>query len=274
MLKLVKIAVPLLAISIAGLSSAVCGASPADSALGNPLSAALSAPGPEPTPVPARRSGSESKVGFGVTVSLLGAGFEVATPITSKMNLRGGFNAFNYNRNYSKDGINYAGKLDWRSGEMHLDWFPFRGGFHLSPGVMLYNGNKVTATAAVPAGQTFTLNNVSYVSSATSPVNGTGTLGFNKAAPTFLVGFGNLVPRSGRHWSVLFDIGVAYQGTPKAALALTGSACVPPGQVACSNVATDPQVQTNLQAEQTKINNDLKLFKFYPLISLGFGFNF
>ncbi len=95
-----------------------------------------------------------SRIGIGVKVSTLGAGLEVATPLGRKFNLRGGLNLFRYSRPITNDGIHYQGQLKFQSGEAHLDWFPF-GGFHVSPGVLFYNGNELTATAMVPGGQTF-----------------------------------------------------------------------------------------------------------------------
>src|SRR5947207_835263 len=80
-------------------------------------------------------------------------------------------------------GITYKGNVTFRSVNAMLDFFPFAGGFHISPGALLYNGNQVTADATVPAGQTFTLNNVDYRSSATNPIVGNGKLALNKAAP-------------------------------------------------------------------------------------------
>ena len=93
---------------------------------------------------------STSRVGIGIKMSLLGAGVEVATPITGHSNLRAGFNAFSYDRTFHSDGIAYAGQLRFRSVEAHYDWFPFGGAFHVSPGVLAYNGNQFTANASVP----------------------------------------------------------------------------------------------------------------------------
>ena len=56
-------------------------------------------------------------------------------------------------------------------------------------------------------GQSFTLNNVTYVSDAASPVTGTGKLTFYKTAPMLLLGFGNLVPRGKWRFSMSFDFG-------------------------------------------------------------------
>src|ERR1041385_5266408 len=100
----------------------------------------------------------------GIKLSLLGIGGEVAVPITGKMDIRGGFNGFSYDRKFDKDGVSYAGHLNFRSAEAHCDWFPFGGSFHASPGMLVYNGNKITADASVAGGQTFDLNDTTYAS--------------------------------------------------------------------------------------------------------------
>lgn len=211
-------------------------------------------------------------VGVGVKVSTLGIGGEVALPVARRANARFGFNAFNYNHTFNKDGVTYKGALDLRSAQALFDIFPF-GALHLSPGVLLYNGNKVNANASVPGGQSFTLNGTSYVSDAASPVSGTGKLTFYKAAPMFLLGLGNLVPRSDRRFSLSFEVGAAYQGPPRAALALTGNACDSTG-LNCRAISSDPTIQSNIQAEQAKINKSASPFRFYPVVAFGVGYKF
>lgn len=211
-------------------------------------------------------------VGIGAKFSTLGAGFDVALPISNRANIRGGFNALEYGRDFLDNGVTYKGNLSFRSVNALLDFFPFGGGFHISPGALLYNGNQVTANANVPAGQTFTLNNVNYRSSATDPLVGTGKLALNKAAPMVLIGFGNLVPRT-KHFSASFEAGVVFQGTPQTTLTFTGSACDPTG-LNCRNVATDPTIQSNIQAQQKKISDDVKILQYYPVVSFGIGYRF
>jgi hypothetical protein len=216
-----------------------------------------------------------STVGIGVDVSTLGIGFQVATPMAQKLNLRGGGSFFTYNAgSYTGDGITYTGQLQLRSGEALLDWFPFGGGFHLSPGVQFYNGFNASATLVVPGGQNFTLNSVSYTSSNAAPITGTATLGANKVAPMFMFGFGNLVPRR-KHFSVLTEVGFAYQGDVQVGFALAGNACNSGTQVNCQNVATNSTIQSNVMAQKTVIQNDVDPYaKFYPIIRLGFGYKF
>jgi hypothetical protein len=235
--------------------------------------AAVAAPEASSDPAPKRPGQvSSSRIGIGVKLSTLGVGVEVATPLTSKLNVRGGFNFFRYSRSITNDGVVYDGHLHLQSGEAHLDWFPF-GGFHVSPGLLFYNGNAVTATAAVPGGNTITLGGTQYESDPAAPVTGTGNLDFIKVAPSIMVGVGNLIPRNGRHYSFLFEVGGAYQGAARVALNFAGNVCDTTGTI-CRPISSDPTVQANIQAQQLKIKNDLNPYRFYPVISGGVGFNF
>jgi hypothetical protein len=215
---------------------------------------------------------NSSKVGIGLKISDLGVGVEAAVPLLAKANLRGGVNYFQYNRAMTNDGIHYAGQLQFRSAEAHFDWFPI-GGLHVSPGVLFYNGNQLTATAAVPGGQNFTLSGTSYKSDPLAPVTGSGKLDFVKVSPSIMVGVGNLIPRSGRHFSFLFEVGGAYQGSARVALNLTGNVCDPTTGLACVPTS-NPTVQANILAQQQKLSKDVNPYRFFPVISTGIGFNF
>ena len=229
---------------------------------------------PEASEPAAKRPGqkSSSKVGIGVKFSTLGVGIEAATPLTYKLNLRGGFNFFRYSRGITNNGIQYAGHLHFQSGEAHLDWFPL-GGFHISPGLLFYNGNSLVASAAVPGGQTFSLGGTTYMSDPTAPVTGTGKLDFVKVAPSLMVGLGNLIPRNGRHFSFLFEVGAVYQGSARVALNFAGNVCDQTGTI-CGPIASDPTVQANIVSQQQKIQKDVNPYRFFPVISGGIGFNF
>jgi hypothetical protein len=214
-----------------------------------------------------------SRMGIGVKISTLGAGIEVATPLARKFNLRGGFNMFRYSRPITNNGIHYTGQLQFQSAEAHLDWF-LLGGFHVSPGVLFYNGNRLTATASVPGGQTFTVGGTSYESDPAAPINGTGKMDFVKVSPSIMLGIGNLIPRNGRHFSFLFEVGGAYQGSARVALNLAGNICAPGNLATCRSIASDSTAQANILAQQVKIQNDVNPYRFFPVLSLGVGFNF
>src|SRR3981189_1945946 len=235
----------------------------------SPDSSAAEAPAP---PAPSKQSSeSHFPIRRGANVPAHRSAGEVAVGLSQRSNVRFGFNAFSYGHTFDKDGATYKGTLDLRSAQATYDIFPVHW-FHISPGVLLYNGNKVNAKVSVPGGQTFTLSNTTYLSDAADPVSGTGKLTVYKAAPMVLFGFGNLVPPRG-HFSATFEIGAAYQGPPRVALSLGGTACDSSGFF-CRSIASDPTIQSNIAAEQTTLNKSASPYKLYPLLSFGFGYRF
>jgi hypothetical protein len=239
---------------------------------GAPIPAAL---GAATMPASATQPGAFSRVGIGVKVGILGAGVEVATPLSYHLNVRAGGNFMNYSDSLTTDGITYNASLRFRSAEASVDWFPRAGGFHISPGALLYNGNQITGAANVPGGSTFTLNGTTYTSSTTDPVTGNGGVTLNKMAPKLTVGWGNLVPRGERHFTFPVELGFAYVGDPKVAVNLAGNACYTyQGTPYCSDVATNAMIQSNLAAQVQKLNKDAADARFFPLLSLGFAYRF
>ncbi len=210
-------------------------------------------------------------VGIGAKASTLGLGGEAAFPVMRRANVRVGFNAFNYDRTVDRDGINYAGTLGLRSLQATFDFFPF-GSFHLSPGVLIYNGNNFSAVPSIPLGKTVNIGTGSYITDPANPLRGTAKLDFSKTAPMILIGWGNLVPRH-KHFSVSTDFGIAYHGTPTATLNFVGGVCSPSG-ANCRAISSDPTVQANIQSEVNKLNHDASPYKVYPIISIGFGYKF
>lgn len=213
-------------------------------------------------------------VGIAIKVGLAGPGVEIATPLSQKWNLRGEFNYIKVSPSFDSDGIHYSGDLKFQSSRIHADFFPWAGSFRISPGVTVYNGNHVNAAALVPGGTKFTLDDQDYQSSAVDPIRGNATLDFGRTvAPNLTVGFGNLIPRKGGHWSVPFEIGAEFVGQPKLTLNLSGTACQV-NTVNCFNAATDPQFQSNVRGEEQQINDDLKALQVFPILSIGVGYRF
>jgi hypothetical protein len=245
--------------------------SPDSSAVSAPASTAARAAAAPAAPA---KESSEGRIpiGVGVKVSMLGIGGEVAIAVSHRTNVRFGFNVFSYGHTFDKDGVTYKGNLDLRSAQATYDMFLFKG-LHVSPGVLFYNGNQVSANASVPGGRTFTLSNTNYVSAAADPVNGTGKLTVYRTAPMLLLGIGNLVPRSSSHFSTSLEIGAVYQGPPRVTLNLGGSACDSTG-LFCRAISSDPTIQSNIAAEQAKLSKSASPYKFYPVLSFGVGYKF
>jgi len=218
-------------------------------------------------------SNSLPRFGVGVKAGSLGIGVQAGTALAQRINLRGGANFFNYNDSLTKDGIVFNGSLQLRSVEAKLDVFLI-GGFRVTPGLLLYNDNKVTATGTVPNGSSVSFGGTRYFSNPNDPLRGTAGVSFQRFAPSLGIGFGNLLPRSARHWSLSTDLGVVFGGAPQFALGFAGSACAQNNTTTCQPVATTPSVSANVEAERVKIQGDLNSFKYYPEASIMFGWKF
>jgi hypothetical protein len=217
-----------------------------------------------------------SRVGFDSHAGLGGIGFDVATPLSRRFNIRAGSDFFGYSTTFQDQGANVAANLRMRSGHGSLDWFPFGGHFRLSPLVVFANNNRAKATALVPAGSTITLNGQDYISSFTDPLHGGGSVDFRKAAPGFSLGMGNVIPRTSNHLSFPLEVGFYYAGQPGLKVNFTGSACDPtqPPAIGCESVDLDLGFQQNLAEFITRYNHNLSYASFFPIFSVGFGYAF
>ena len=216
---------------------------------------------------------SQTIGGAGVKLSTLGIGFDGAVAATDRSNVRVGVNFFNFNHDFDNDGITLAAHLKLRSVTAQFDWFPTGGGFHVSPGLMIYNGNRVEATASVPGGQQFTLGNDRLLSNPSNPVNGDARVSFSKVAPEITIGWGNIAARGDRRWSIPVELGVVFSRAPTGTLSLGGSACLTNG-TNCRNVATEPVLQADVRQQEANLNDDLEVLKVIPVFSIGFGYRF
>jgi hypothetical protein len=220
-----------------------------------------------PTIAPELRPFRSYAVGF--KASTLGAGFEIATPLAGRINLRSGFNFFAFNDPFSIDGVNYTARLHLQSSQTTLDWFV--GGFHISPGI-LYVKNSMSAPAFVGPGQTFVLGTQTFLNSVDDPVTGTSSVIFPRTfAPLLLLGYGNLLPRSGEHLSLPVEVGVAYTGDAQINVSLNGTACVTNG---CVNFSQNADAQKFLKQEIQILNEDLKHYPVFPIVSVGLAYRF
>ena len=225
----------------------------------------------EPAAPTAPSSKDSGVFAFGVKTSLFGVGAELAARATHRTNVRAGFNILGYSRGFNKDGVTYDAHLAFRTIEAHYDIFPRAGGFHVSPGILAYLGNPITASALIPGNKSFTLGGHTYFSDPSQPASANGRINFNQVSPIATIGWGNLVHRDSKRFTVSFEVGAAFQGSPKSTLNFGGNVCDAPSSN-CRSVASDPTVQSNIVSEQGKINKSMAPFKVYPIISLGFGY--
>lgn len=195
-----------------------------------------------------------STIGIGLKASTLGAGLELVGHVSPHFNVRGVANGLNISRNTTQSNVAYDGKLNLFTAGVIVDYLPFtHSGFRLSLGG-LYDNNKLSLIGT-PTGGNYVINNNTYTAAQVGSLYSSVT--FNKFAPYVGIGYGNAVADTGLSFS--FDLGVLYQGSPKATLAATGSA---------AGLAAD------VQAEQAQLQSDLKNYKLWPVLGLGLDYSF
>jgi len=205
----------------------------------------------------------------GFRAGTLGTGIEIATPLAGRINLRSGFNFFAFTDPYSMDGVNYDARMRLQSSQTTLDWFV--GKFHISPG-FLYFKSGMTAPNSVGPGRTFVLGTQTFLNSVDDPVTGSSSVIYPRTfAPLLLFGYGNLLPRSGEHLSLPIEVGVAYTGAPLINVALNGTACVTDG---CVNFSQNADAQKFLKQEIQILNEDLKHYPVFPIVTVGLAYRF
>ena len=208
-----------------------------------------------------------------LTLGTGGIGLDLATPLTSKLNLRAGAAFLNYTTSFTVDTIPIDGTLHLTSASAAVDWFPTGRSFHISPGITLYNDTTYNALIFIPGNQVVTLNDQNYTSDPADPIHGTAFLRFgNRVAPRLTVGWGNVIRHRTAGLTFPVDIGIEYITPPTALFVLAGSSCDSTGS--CDPIQSDPATQQNILEQQTEIVNELHPLRFFPILSIGISYKF
>jgi len=194
---------------------------------------------------------------LGIRGGTLGAGVELSHAFGRRTGVRLNADGFNFSRTATQDNIQYDMKLKLQTASLLGDWYPFASNFRISAGAML-NRNKFTLKGQ-PTGGTYTINGVTYNAAEVGSFD--AQVDFNKAAPYVGIGYGRPI-NSGL--SLTFDLGVMFQGTPKSQINVTCTGTTP----SCSTL------QSDAAAEQARLDDSLRNFKYYPVVSLGLAYTF
>ena len=205
--------------------------------------------GPDATPALAQG------VTGSVHVGTLGIGAQVATPLASRINFRGGIDFQPVNIQATVEEVDLDVELPAATVTAVFDLYPNESGFRLSAGVLYFGGSL--GLEGAPTEDVELGNNV-YTQAQVGTIR--GSLGTSRLAPYTGIGYGNSV---GTGFGFALDIGIAYHGTPEFSLEATGP------------VSSDPQFRMDLDAETESANEDLPgVASVYPVLKLGFSYGF
>jgi hypothetical protein len=189
----------------------------------------------------------------------LGLGVEMRYLIDSKVAIRGDINKFSYLMDGVAFGDNrYNLKAELESGGIIIDYRPWKEWFRLSTGVYK-NNSSVKGDMELTTGN-LKFGDRLYPSLQIGSVE--ATVDINDVNP--YMGIGLASKRRGG-WNFVADIGVLYIGEPKVKLK---------GTTAKGFEGLQPLLDEAVKAEEKKLNDELKDYKWYPVISVGMQYRF
>lgn len=185
--------------------------------------------------------GAVQAAGIGVRAGTTGIGADVAFGIAPTLSARVGYSALKWSRDVETSSVDYDGRLELSNLNGMIDFHPLGPVFRITGGVIL-NDNKYDVRGTLGG----------------RAVRGTVEPG-RSAAPYLGVGWGTV---AGTGINFYADIGVMFQGSPKARLSAD---CSGLGSAQCSSLVAD---------EQARLEDELKRFKYYPVLNLGLTIGF
>ncbi len=207
---------------------------------------------------------AQAEFGIYGKAGTFGFGGGIGYGITDTLTVRLGYTAFDYDADVETDDVDYDAEAKIGGGELMLDWHPFGGSFRLTGG-LIKNRNKIDVDAKLNQA-TIEINNEIYDTSDLGSLN--GTVDFKSTAPYFGIGWGNVAGKDG-NFHFVADIGVVFQGS--ADVKLQGG-CTATAQ-ALSPTECDA-LQSDIQAEEKELNDEVSDYKQWPVISIGLGYRF
>lgn len=203
-------------------------------------------------------SDSGINLALGARISTLGIGPEISIGFSDYLTTRVSAHWGKFSVDGDTNDVKYDADMNLASGLATMEWNVFGGGFHVDVGVIAHD-NYVEATAKPIAG-TFTFNGVTYTTAQAGNVSGDVDFD-NSVAPYLGIGWGNPVDED-TNWTFFVNLGVVFQGSPDVTLKATGT------------LANDPTFQQNLKLEEEELEDELKNFKYYPVVTLGMTYKF
>jgi hypothetical protein len=191
-------------------------------------------------------AGSAQAAGIGVRVGTTGLGADVAWDVAPTLSARLGYSGGSFDYDTSTSAVSYDGKVKFSSINTFLDFAPLGPLFRLTGGFV------------------FSDSKYDVVGNAAGGISVSGTVEPGKSAAPYLgIGYGRV---SGAGVNFYADLGVIFQGSPTASL--TANCGAQAGTPACT------AAQSQIAAEQARLEDKLKDLKYYPVLNIGFTIGF
>ena len=205
-------------------------------------------------------AGSVQAAGVGIRAGTTGIGADVGWNLAPTLDARVGYSALNFGSHINSGDVRYDSRLKLSNLSALADWRALGPFFRLTGGFIL-NDNKYDMTGK-PSNDTFRINGTTYSTSQVASLGGSVKPG-NRIAPYLGIGGGNV---AGTGVNFYWDLGIMFQGSPKASLS---AACGP-----SLNASQCAQLQNDVATAQRGLEDDVKRFKYYPVANIGITIGF
>jgi len=197
---------------------------------------------------------ADNNFGIGMKAGTLGIGIEATWRPLPYLDLRLGANAYDYDDTLSEAGIDYDANLTletfYATANFKFPLSPFR----MTAGVYS-NGNELNLVSANTGN--VTIGGIDYTAAEIGTLS--SNTSFSNTAPYFGFGFDFTVLNK---VGLNLDFGVLWQDEPIVTMTSTGL------------LANDPIFLAELESERQELEDELSSYKAWPVISLGFVYNF
>lgn len=190
-------------------------------------------------------------------IGLPGPMFGLAWPAADGIGLRADIGGFDrIERTLSREGVDYAAKVQLTRIGLFADWFALSGVFRLTGG---FTFNDMRADLSVSgAGQTVDFGGTTYTLGPDDRFD--GRIEMPAWTPYLGIGWGHHAGRPG--WGFVADVGASF-GRPKVS-----------GRASGPIVTSQPQVQQDVERELQDLRTSVSSWRFFPQVSLGVNYRF
>lgn len=191
------------------------------------------------------------------SVGTTGGTLEAQAQVTPWLQLRGGFNYFEYTVDEVFDDVDYEGDLDLSTFGVFADLRPFSNSFIVTGGA--YIGDKTLNMLATPTSPV-------EIGDATFTPAQVGSLQLDaemeETAPFVGIGFDTTFQGTGA-WGFRGVAGAMFTGTPTIDLQSIGG-----------TLSNDPAFLAEVEQEEANLRSDVDDYEVYPVLQLGVSYRF
>lgn len=200
---------------------------------------------------------AHAQIAVGAGIGTTGGTVEAQIQLAPFVQIRGGYNYFEYSVDDTYDDIDYEGDLDLTTGGAFVDLRPFGNSFIITGGA--YFGGKTLGLSALP-GQTYEIGGNTYSAAQVGTLAADVDLEDN--APFVGLGWDSTFQGNG-NVGFKFIAGAMFTGSPQVNLSSTGG-----------TLSNDPTFQAQLTQEEQNLQEDIDDFEIYPVVQAGLTLRF